>query len=139
RSHVRRDSGRQGHLSRIVRLLDGSQTASEIAIAAGVTEEVVVAVLGQLRLEGLLQDSGGRSLDELLEILYLCPPPDAGNLTPVKVIGDELADRVADLLCDTSPSLPVSVDPSGVERLAVLAADDAWLDDDLELVRVLEP
>src|SRR5207253_3847347 len=124
RSHVMRDGARQGQLSRIVRLLDGSRTVSQIALAAAVTEEVVVAVLGQLRLEGLLQDSGGRSLDELLEILYLCPRPDAGNLTPVKVIGDQLADGVAALLRDTSPSLPVSVDPSGVERLAVLAADD---------------
>jgi len=139
RSHVMRDGARQGQLSRVVRLLDGTRTVSQIAIAASVPQEVVVAVLGQLRLEGLLQESGSQSLDELLGILYLSPPQATGNLAPVKVIGDGLADRVAALLRDTTPDLSVSVDSSAAERLAGLAADDSWLDDDLELMRVLEP
>lgn len=137
-SHVVRDESGSNELARVVRLLDGTRTTTEVALQSGVARDAVEGVIDHLLAQGLLQASADSYIDHLVDLLGGARSTTA-NQRDVRVVGGALALRIAALLAETEPPLNVETNPSPSARLDELARDDAWLADGLEQSRAMQP
>lgn len=142
-SFVLEDSSQAGHLYRVLRSLDGSRSAKEIASNEGIPRADVEAVIDQLRALDAIETAAGSALDDYVTAYVPTlrnPDPNLEPIARLLVLGDDnCAARVRDLLCGTLPD--VGVDLLTREDAAwrqLMDADEGWLNDGLLFERYAE-
>ncbi len=146
-SYTLTDEEESGHLFRLLSLLDGTLSASEIARAEKIPQADVEALLDHLIELGVAESGSSSSLDYYLDqIIPTLRNADgnSGEGRPVVLIGDQdLCSEIERYLRQTLRHVELAIPPADDPRIAALQRSDTlWLQNGIEFqekVTLFEP